>query len=170
MDFDRDGWIDIILANHRNNASHKIDSLLYWNNRGRFDIGRVTRLPSLGAHSTTCRDFGNAYTRQPQESYISPAFELKGRTATKIHWQAEVRRPSRLKFQLRWASTKEQLDDAQWMGPNGPNTYYEQSGQPVGISADKANWLQYQAVFVSPYGCRSPKLREVRVNLKSSTP
>ncbi len=169
MDFDRDGWIDIILANHRNNASHKIDSLLYWNNRGRFDIGRVTRLPSLGAHGTTCRDFGNAYTRQPQESYISPAFELKGRTATKIHWQAEVRRPSRLKFQLRWASAKEQLDNAQWMGPNGPNTYYEQSGQPVGISADKANWLQYQAVFVSPYGCRSPKLREVRVNLESLT-
>ena len=91
---------------------------------------------------------------------------MKERTVRRIHWKAEVPSPTELKFQLRWAATKEQLKLAQWMGPGGENTYYKQSGEEVNITSKGARWLQYRATFVSPYGCRSPKLREVRVDFK----
>jgi hypothetical protein len=42
---------------------------------------------------------------------------------------------------------------------------YERSGQEIGRPPAGANWLQYQAVFSSPNGCRSPRRREVTINL-----
>jgi len=42
---------------------------------------------------------------------------------------------------------------------------YERSGQEIGRPPAGANWMQYQAVFFSPVGCRSPRLRKVRIDL-----
>ena len=124
------------------------------------------RLPGLGPHGCLYRDHGNAYTRKPQEAYISPPFDMDSMTADRIHWQADVPPPSKLRFQLRWAATANELTETEWTGPGGADTYFEQSGQAVNIPPGDAHWLQYRAVFVSPYGCRSPRLREVRVDLK----
>ena len=35
-DLNRDGWIDIALACHRNDLGHQVDSLVYWNGPGGF--------------------------------------------------------------------------------------------------------------------------------------
>ena len=181
VDLNRDGWIDLFLVCHRNDIHHKVNSLIYWNgpegfstdkvteywdNPKGFSTTKVTGLPGLGPHGMYRRDHGNIYTREPQESYISPPFDMKNRSAARIHWKAEVPSPTELKFQLRWAATMDQLIQAVWMGPGGKDTYYDQSGEQVYISTSDARWLQYRATFVSPYGCRSPKLREVRVILK----
>jgi hypothetical protein len=42
---------------------------------------------------------------------------------------------------------------------------YVRSGQEIGRPPAGANWMQYQAVFVSPVGCRSARLRKVRIDL-----
>ena len=69
-----------------------------------------------------------------------------------------------LKFELRWAETEQGLASAPWRGPDGAGSFYEQPGQEVrGVDAVAA-WLQYQAVFVSLNGCRSARLREVRID------
>ena len=94
------------------------------------------------------------------------AFELRGRKARRIQWEAEVLPPARLKFQLRWASTTAELKESKWVGPNGENTCYKKSGQKVrGMEPDTTNFLQYRVTFEAPYGCRSPQLREVRIDL-----
>ena len=171
MDFNHDGWLDIAIANHRDEASHKTLSFIYWNDVEGFDPGdpdRITGLPASGPHGMTCRDFGNGYTRQPEESYISPTFKINNNLPYIINWDAEVPQPARLKFQLRWASTKKQLLETPWSGPHGTKSYYEKLGQQIkGIEAVEAKWFQYKATFVSPYGCKSPKLQEVRFDLKT---
>ena len=167
MDFNRDGWTDIALANHRDNISHKTLSYIYWNHVDGFDPERMTGIPASGPHGMTPRDFGNGYNRKPEESYISPAFNLKKNIPVTIHWVAEVQQPSRLKYQLRWGATKDQLQNTIWTGPNGSDSYYHKEGQRIeGINTVDAKWFQYKATLVSPYGCRSPKLREVRFDLK----
>tara|TARA_B100001013_G_C24389281_1_gene355414 strand:+ start:61 stop:429 length:369 start_codon:yes stop_codon:yes gene_type:complete len=114
----------------------------------------------------TCRDFGNGYTRKPEESYISPTFKLKKNTPNKIYWDADVSKPARLKFQLRWASTEDQLLNTPWTGPKGRESFYEKEGQQIkGINNVNAKWFQYKVTLVFPYGCRSPKLREVSFDL-----
>ena len=165
VDLNRDGWIDIVLACHRNDLGHQVDSLIYWNGPAGFSSDSVTGLPGLGPHGMTSRDRGNAYTRKPQETYVSPAFDMKTRTAFQIQWSGEIPPPSQLKFQLRWGASQEELEEASWWGPGGQETYFEQSGQEIEMP-NRAIWIQYRAVFVSPYGCRSPRLREVRLDLR----
>ena len=161
-DLNQDGWIDIFLVNHRNDIGHQVDSLIYWNSPDGFSMDKKTGLPGLGPHGTVSRNFGNAYTREPQESYISPAFDIGDQSVEQIYWKAEVPPPSKLKFQLRSAAAEDGLKQAEWIGPAGKNTYFEKPGQKVKL-LNQHRWLQYRAIFVSPYGCRSPKLREVRL-------
>lgn len=166
MDLNRDGWIDLVFACHRNDAGHKVDSLIYWNSRNGFDLARPTRLPGLGPHGMTARDRGNAFTRKPEEHYVSPPLKLHGRPA-RLDWTAEVPKDSQLKFQLRWGSTEGQVRAAEWRGPNGNNTFYETKGAVVSGVPASARWLQYRATFVSPYGGASPALREVLIDLQA---
>jgi hypothetical protein len=89
---------------------------------------------------------------------------LQDRTPVSIHWDADVPETTHLKFQLRWASGREQLEQTGWQGPGGEGTYYEHSGGEIRGVPPVARWLQYRAIFVSLYDCRSPQLREVRVD------
>ena len=166
IDLNRNGWVDVILACHRDDVGHQVDSLIYWNGPEGLSPNRVTRLPGLGPHYLSTRDFGNAYTREPLESYISPPFEMRRQTPSRIRWEAEVPETTELKFQLRWADNAEGLDHAPWHGPEGPETHYRNSGQKVS-GVPPARWLQYRAIFVSLYGVRSARLREVRIDLKA---
>ena len=100
------------------------------------------------------------------ESYFSPPFALADGMPTRIHWDAVVPESTQLKFQLRWAEREDRLDQAPWCGPGGvAGGTYEQSGRPVGGIGPAARWLQYRAIFISPNSARSPRLREVRVDL-----
>ena len=169
IDLNRNGWSDLVMLCHRNDLGHQVDSVIFWNGPEGISAERTTRLPGMGPHRTT-RDHGNAYTREPKESYVSPAFDLQDREPDRIHWEAEVPETTELKFQLRWGESENQLRGAPWQGPEGSGTYYESSGDAIRGVPASARWLQYMATFVSLYGCRSPKLREVRVDLSPCRP
>lgn len=164
IDLDRDGYLDLIVACHRNDLGHQVDSLIYWNGPGGISPERTTPLPGMGPHWMALRDHGNAYTREPAESYISPAFDLQGRTPASIRWDAEVPETTELRFQLRWAGSTAQLEQARWHGPGGEGTWYQRPGEGIQGIPPAAHWLQYRAIFVSLYDCCSPQLREVRVD------
>ena len=170
VDISRNGYLDLVVACHRNDLGHQVDSLILWNGPEGISLERATPLPSLGPHCLNIRDFGNAYTREPMESYVSPPFDMKNQTPSRIHWEADVPETTALKFQLRWSATEEELERAAWHGPGGEATYYQTSGAEVWGVPRQARWLQYRAVFVSLYGCRSPKLWEVRIDLCSPSP
>ncbi len=165
MDLNRDGWKDIVWAAHRSDVGHQVDSYIYWNSPDGFFTTEPTGLPGLGPHGMYPYDHGNAFTRKPEENYFSPPYDLKKRKARRIHWDAEETDLLRIKFQLRGSETEEGLNDAVWIGPDGEGTYYGNSGETIKGMSKKAQWLQYKATFVSPYGCGSPKLKEVRIDL-----
>ena len=149
---------------HSNDIGHQVNSRLYWNGPKGFSEDRVTLLPGLGPHGTTSREFGNAYTRQPWEEYVSPAYDTQGRKATSISWRAETPPDTALKFQLRAANTAEELKNARWGGPDGASSFYDKPGTQVKGLPEGAKFIQYKARFVYLTGCRSPRLRQVRVD------
>ncbi len=163
LDLNRDGWADIVLGNHRNDITHKLDSLIYWNSPDGFSITRRTGIPGLGPHGMYKRDHGNAFTRKPEENYISPSYELGIKKVHTINWISEETDLLKIKFQLRESETKAGLDDAVWIGPEGEGSYYEASGESISGILNTSRWLQYKATFISLYGCGSPKLKEVRI-------
>ena len=167
VDITGNGYPDVLAVCHRTDIGHQVDSLLFWNGPEGLSFDHVTRLPGLGPHMASSRDFGNAFTREPIKKYLSPHYPLEGQLPARIGWKADVPDRTALKFQLRWAGTEQGLESAPWHGPDGAGSFYEHSDQAIrGVDAGAA-WLQYQTLFVSPDGCRSAKLREVRIDLRS---
>ena len=164
VDITGNGYRDLLTVCHRNDLGHQVDSLLFWNGPEGLSFDRVTRLPGLGPHLTSPRDFGNACTREPFEHYISPPYDTKGLRPLRLSWKAHTPGKTQVRFQLRWAESEEQLDSAPWQGPAGEGSFYEDSGGEIKGVALSARWLQYRATLVSFNGCQSPKLAEVRVD------
>ena len=165
LDINRNGYLDLFFACHRNDLGHQVDSLIFWNGPDGLSWDRTTRLPAMGPHCLNVRDFGNAFTREPVDRYISPPIDLDGQTPAQLHWDADVPQTTQLRLQLRSAPSESQLEHAPWCGPHGEGTYYEISGQPVAALNNQSRFIQYRAEFVSLYGCASPKLREVRIDV-----
>ena len=167
IDINRNGYNDLVITCHRNNLGHQVDSLIYWNSPDGFSTDRVTRFPGMGPHETSTRDHGNAYNREPYESYISPSFELNKQTPLRIYWEAEIVPTTAIKFQLRWGKDEQELENAEWQGPEGNGSYYETSGADIQGVPSQAQWLQYRAELISLYGCGSPQLSEVRIEFEA---
>ena len=166
VDITGNGYLDLFTVCHRNDLGHQVESLLFWNGPEGLSFDRVTRIPGMGPHLTSPRDFGNAFTREPLENYISPACDTQGRAAARLSWKGRTPENTQLKFQLRRADTETALASAPWTGPAGEGSFYEESGSEIVGAGDSGNWLQYKAVFVSLNGCRSPRLEEVRVDFE----
>jgi len=164
VDINGNGYRDVLAVCHRNDLGHQVDSLLFWNGPEGLSFDRVTRLPAMGPHLASPRDFGNAHTREPNENYISPPYDLDGRTPTRLSWTAHVPDKTQLRFQLRRAPTELALAEASWTGPDGPQSFYDEPGPILVDPPQPGRWLQYKATFVSLNGSRTPRLEEVRVS------
>ena len=168
IDLTGNGYRDVLAVCHRNDPGHQVESQLLWNGPEGLSLDNVTRLPGLGPHLSCPRDFGNIYTREPLEYFISAPENLAGASPTRIVWDADVPAKSDLKFQLRWAATERALESATWLGPDGEGSFYNRSGQAINLPAGAGPWLQYKAVFYSTDGGRTARLREVAIDLAGS--
>jgi hypothetical protein len=167
-DLNRNGYLDLVVVCHRDDTSHQVDSLIFWNGPEGISRRRTTRLPGMGPHWLTVRDPGNARTREPVEAYVSPPFDLDGRVPTRLGWDASVPPTTRLRMQIRWAELETRLDGASWHGPEGEGTFFEEPGTPIAGVPRRARCIQYRAEFTSPYGVASAQLREVRIDLDTT--
>lgn len=174
-DYDGDGWIDIMSANHRIDGSteapgphnHRTNSMLYWGGPQGFSIRQRLDLPSLGPHGMNVRDVGNSYDRSLYEDYISSAHRIQGgEKPARIQWLAETPHRTRVSFQVRVAQSEETLKEAVWHGPRGPGTWYVRSGSA--IKALSGQYIQYRARLSTPNGGPTPYLTSVTIAFASS--
>ena len=166
LDLTANGWRDVLAVCHRTDLGHRVDSLLFRNGPDGLDLEHPARLPGMGPHLSTPRDFGNAFTREPCERYRSPACELAGRRPVRIDWCASTPPRTAVELQLRWAGSREELERAPWHGAAGAGSTFQAPGAVVGFRGAQ-RWLQYQATLNSLAGCSTPSLREVTVEFAS---
>ncbi len=166
IDLNRNGWTDLFVACHRNDVGHVVDSQIFWNGPDGLSNDRTTPLPGMGPHRLNARLPGNAYTRAPIERYTSPPHDTGSRRPVRIGWDAEVRDTTALQFEVRCAEREELLEQAPWMGPGGQGTMFERPGSAIPDLWPSTRFVQYRATFTSLYGCRSPRLREVRIDFR----
>ena len=164
VDMTGNGYRDVLAVCHRTDLGHRVDSLLFRNGPDGLDLENPVRLPGMGPHLSTPRDFGNAFTREPCERYRSPAYDLAGRRPVRVDWTATTPPRTEVGLQLRWAESPQELDRAPWQGASGEGSTYRAPGEVVGC-AGRPGWLQYQATLTSLDGCATPSLHEVRVEL-----
>ena len=164
VDMTGNGYRDVLTVCHRTDLGHRVDSLLFHNGPDGLDLDHPVRLPGMGPHLSTPRDFGNAFTREPCERYRSPPYELAGRRPVRVDWIADTPSRTAVELQLRWAPSREELAAAPWYGAEGAGTTFAQPGPAPGFAGPQ-RWLQYQATLTSLDGCSTPSLREVSVEL-----
>ncbi len=55
-DLDGDGFLDVVFANHHDDATHEVDSTVYWGSAQGFDPEVRTELPTLSARGVRAAD------------------------------------------------------------------------------------------------------------------
>lgn len=165
LDFNKDGWLDLVVSNHKAGSTHRTNSYLIWGSPSGFDETQKVEFPTSGANETTFYDAGNIYDRKFATGFQSKIFDA-GSTVqiSKLGWTAEEKFNSKLKFQIRAANSKEELLSKPWSGPQGSKTYYETPQTTV--SGPQGRYLQYRALFTSEDGSNYPELSEVVVEYK----
>ena len=169
-DFDEDGRMDLVAANHKTFNDHMGDSFVFQNGPNGLDETRYSRLPTSGVHGMYANEPRNILDGGDEEFFISAPFEIPpGCSATSISWDAELPPKTRVNAQLRSAVTREGLDDATWVGPEGQDSRFEDGDECRGLAnGRKGQWLQYRLALGAVNGGCTPRIKEVRVHY--STP
>jgi hypothetical protein len=159
-DFNEDDWIDMAIANHKIEGDHVGDSTVYWNGPDGFDERRVTGLPTLGPHGMVSMDPGNIMDRGPDEQYMSQPFELPADAKpSAISWEGEVPSKTWVRAQLRFADSPAGLEDAEWTGPQGQDTWFE-DGESLPETA-RGLWVQYRLALGATNSLSTPRVTSV---------
>jgi hypothetical protein len=174
-DYDGDGFCDILFSNHRIDGStdapgphnHKTSSMLYWGGKDGFSPQRRWDFPTNGPHAMNVRDVGNGVDRGLYEDYISQPHELpESVQVTKLVWIAQTPQKTAVKFQLRAAENRDDLNNVPWRGPNDAQSWYDTSG--AAVSQLHGRWIQYRARLSTPNGGPTPYLTSVTITFDSS--
>lgn len=158
-DFDRDGRVDLAVANHKVEGDHLGFSTVWWNSPGGFSEERATHLPTCGPHGMCAVEPGNLMDRGPEEYYLSAPFKLPaGHTLREVAWDAQLPPQSWVRLQLRAAPTRKGLKQAAWQGPAGEGSWWENYQRVEGV---KGKWVQYRLALGARQCGASPRVREV---------
>jgi hypothetical protein len=173
-DFNRDGFPDIFFYCHRADGSdeeigkfgdHHTFSRLYRGGPGGFDPENRLEIPSVGAHYDTGADPGHIRNRKFVFTYESSPFYSDGRRPAAIAWKGETPGRTALSIQIRTAESREGLEKAAWMGPDGKGSAFTRSGTRIN-RIPAAEWVQYRALFDTDNGAASPVLEAVEIRLE----
>lgn len=167
VDFNRDGWKDILITCHSYNGNHRNESFLYWGSSTGYAAERKSLLYGLGPHLMNVADIGNIYDRSDRYHYISPPFRVGAEARLQnLRWKAETPFRSRVEFQLKQASSSEALKTAPWQGPGGEGTFFQTPGGSLEGLKGSGDWIQYKASLISSDSANSPILRSVSVEYR----
>jgi hypothetical protein len=173
-DFNRDSYQDIFFFCHRKDGSdteigafgdHHTNSLIYWGGQDGFNAENRLEIPSIGVHYDVGVDIGHIRDRGFVFEYISSPFQTNGKSPIKINWDAKTPQKTSIKFQMRAADSKEALEKAKWLGPEGPDSYVLKQNSSIENFAS-GEWIQYKAIFDTDNGAYSPILEQIEITLK----
>ncbi len=159
-DFNGDGFVDLAVANHKVNGDHVGYSEIWWNGPDGFDPRHTTKLPSKGPHGITAVEPGNQLTRGAEEYYTSAPYQVAGAAeSVTVGWEGEIPPTTGVRARLRRAASPELLEQAPW-------SEWLQAGDSVALSCPVDCWLQYQLELSAERSLRTPRLTEVKVELR----
>jgi hypothetical protein len=172
-DYDGDGWLDLLIVNHRQSVfdkypkphRHTTNSMLYWGGPQGFSTEQRWQVEATGPSGLNLRDLGNSYDRGLYEDYVSSAYEIQaGKNAKSISWQDKTPLNTSIMLQIRTAKRKNDLSNATWHGSDGPNTWFTKNDSKIASMTGK--WIQYRARLVTPNGGPTPYLTSVTIDFK----
>jgi hypothetical protein len=170
LDYNNDGWLDLLISNHRRAGSylvaephkHITQQLLYWGSKSGFSKDNRTEIMAVGTSGLNVRDAGNSYDRSLYEDYVSSTYKISDNESPyKIEWDADTPFGTSVKFQLRFSDKLDEIESSKWYGAQGTNSWYRKSGSIIVPMNGK--YLQYRARLITPNGAATPYLKKVKI-------
>ena len=163
-DVNEDGWVDLVVANHKTFGDHIGDSSVYLNGPDGFSSRPSVRLPTRGVHGMMPVQPGNIRDRGPEEYYVSEPIRLpEGARVRRIEWRAEMPVKTWVRARLRAATSREGLEAAPWRGPAGEDRWFE-SGDSVAAVGELGPWVQYELALGAINSGNTPRVSEVSLS------
>ena len=160
-DLNGDGWIDLVVANHKHYGDHVGQSRIWWNSPEGFDEKRITHLPTAGPHGMVSPGPGNIMDRSCHEYYISEPHPLGDfAKLIKIEWEAHLPPATSISAQLRTADSPESLERARWTGPAGVDSFFTEPGD-IPNAFKPAPFVQYRLRLSSANSAATPRITSV---------
>ena len=154
-DFNKDGLLDLSVANHTVDGNHNTDSKIFINDGNRFAKPQVMKVPTQGPHWSYNTDMGHIYDRSWQLFYeSSPFFFSPNAMKGQLNYEAEIPEGTELEFFVRAAVDEKTLEEIPWQPL--------ESGKFTLKDSDRT--LQYKAIFKSDNGDRYPILDKVTID------
>ncbi|MFC2084783.1 FG-GAP repeat domain-containing protein, partial [Bacteroidota bacterium] len=173
LDYDGDGWLDILIANHRKSGSYKVpephkhttQSMLYWGSENGFSKDNRWEVVAGGPSGLNLRDLGNSYDRGLYEDYYSSLYQIKeDEVPVSIEWDADTPFGTEVHFQIRTADDKYSINKTNWVGPKGATSWFKESGSS--LNEIKGKLIQYRARLITLNGAATPYLNSVKISFK----
>ncbi len=166
-DLNQDSWMDIVVFNHILDGDHGVGASIFWGSQGGYSSSRRHWFQTFGPHFSTRRDIGNIYDRSLEERYVSAPLQCPvNRTPTRLKWKARTTHGTTVRFQIRTASIRENLEKAAWCGATGGGDWFDESDAVLLNLADNCRWLQYRVALQTLDGGSTPVLEEVQIDVK----
>lgn len=163
-DLNEDGYVDLIVSNHRAYGSHRTDSAIWWNSSDGFDEKNRTWLPSLGPHDMVGVDVGNVMDRGNEEFYTSPVEELPlCANLCRIGWKAEIPWKTWVTAKIRTSNSKDNLQNMKYLGPDGTEDTCYQNGDEINVTVAKGRFVQYRIALGAINSMNTPRIHSVNL-------
>ena len=167
VDLNRDGYQDLVWANHTIVGNHRSYVSVAYGSADGLGLNEALKLPAFGPHYFNFADIGNVFDRSARFDYVSPAFDAgPGVRFERIRWEADTPFETGLELQIRTAPTREALEEAPWTGPTSSEDYYRQPGTAIPPHPSGHRWVQYKASLISPNQANSPVLTSVSIEYR----
>ena len=162
-DLDGDGQLDITFSQHRSNNGEQDTSVWFAGGERPHGENGIHRLPAHNAEFGWSWEEGNVWDRSNRYVYRSSIWDAESPTiGGRLTWDADVPEHTRLKFQVRSAATRQGVEQAPWLGPDGAeDSWFDSSGQPLSRAHDGDQYYQYVTAFERDRSVAGPVLREV---------
>jgi len=155
-DFNKDGLLDLMVANHTIDGDHNTASKIFLNDGNRFAKPQIDTVPTHGPHWMYNSDMGHIYDRSWRQIYKSSIFSYEEKaTKGSLSFAAAIPEGTQLKFVIRSGADKDNLKGNPWQSV--------EAGELKLKETDRC--FQYKAIFISDNGDRFPTLDKVTIKI-----
>lgn len=160
-DFNKDGFADLAVANHKVNTKHVAYSQVWYNHQGAFSGENTIKLPTSGPHGMINTPWQNILDRGASEYYISKVYQRQNPAGTmRVHLDADTPFATRVKIAMRSADTPEALESAPFQNV--------EADQDVALRQFPGKYLQYRLELIAQDGVATPSVRKVTITFRQS--
>jgi hypothetical protein len=86
-----------------------------------------------------------------------------GKNPVSLNWSADTPFGTSLKFQVRTAGDEDAVEDSDWYGADGINSWFSKPGD---INIPAGQYIQYRTRLITPNGAGTPYLKSVIISFE----